>query len=227
MQLVITIRSGQFTAMPYHIFLKIQPYDVYIKTLQFSEIIIHSKSKIGFSAAKIQDRDLSVLRKLRKDIPDKLQKAIDLSELVISGSNDLSILCHNSQIHQKRSCRSLSENVLFHPVMRSDLYLLILCRPVLFCFDGCFPFLADKDTSILTASGCLKLTKFLHGMLQISDHLFPGKILMINLRPFCHGRLVKNLTLQLHRTKLHLGRSLASPAATDNSLYQLFINLFF
>lgn len=41
-------------------------------------------------------------------------------------------------------------------------------------------------------------------MLQISDHLFPGKILMINLRPFCHGRLVKNLTLQLHRTKLHL-----------------------
>ena len=124
--------------MPYHIFLKIQPYDVYIKTLQFSEIIIHSKSKIGFSAAKIQDRDLSVFRKLRKDIPDKLQKAIDLSELVISGSNDLSILCHNSQIHQKRSCRSLSENVLFHPVMRSDLYLLILRRPVLFCFDGCF-----------------------------------------------------------------------------------------
>ena len=106
------------------------------------------KSKIGFSAAKIQDRDLSVFRKLRKDIPDKLQKAIDLSELVISGSNDLSILCHNSQNHQKRSCRSLSENVLFHPVMRSDLYLLILCRPVLFCFDGCFPDMTSSDRSI-------------------------------------------------------------------------------
>ena len=76
MQLVITIRSGQFTAMPYHIFLKIQPYDVYIKTLQFSEIIRHSKSKIGFPAAKIQNRDFSVFRKLRKDIPDKLQKRL-------------------------------------------------------------------------------------------------------------------------------------------------------
>ena len=98
---------------------------------------------------------------------------------------------------------------------------------MMFGFDGCLSFFADKNASILTASGCLKLSEFLHGMFQISDHLFPGKILMINLRPFCHGRLVKNLTLQLHRTKLHLGRSLASPAATDNSLYQLFINLFF
>ena len=173
MQFIIPIRSGKLAAVSDHIFFKIKAYDVHIKTLKLSEIIIHRKCKIGLSTAKIQDCNLPVFRKFGKNIPNKFQKTVDLPEFIISGSNYLSIFCHNSQIHQKRSCRSLFQNILFHTVMRCDFYTFILNSFMIFCFNRCLAFFAYEDASILAASDYLKLTEFFHCLLQIIDNLFP------------------------------------------------------
>ena len=61
-QSVIAQFFRQFIAMPDHISLQIQSGHLNISMLQFMQIVVHGKGKIGFAAAEINNAESTVLR---------------------------------------------------------------------------------------------------------------------------------------------------------------------
>ena len=117
-QFFIPVFLSQTAAVQDHIFFQIQSDYLYVIVFQFMQIIIHCKSKVRFPAAKIQNCKFPVPVKLRKNIPDKLQKSVNLSEFVHFGCNDLSLFRHDTQIFKKRDIYSFLQYVFFLPVVR-------------------------------------------------------------------------------------------------------------
>ena len=70
---------------------------------------------------QIQDRDLPLPGQCRKNILNKLQETVDLFELVISRTMDLSFFIHNSQIHQEWNRSSFLQYILFHTIVCQNL----------------------------------------------------------------------------------------------------------
>lgn len=99
--------------------------------------------------SKIQDRDLPLPGQCRKNILNKLQETVDLFELVISRTMDLSFFIHNSQIHQEWNRSSFLQYINLNR----------LFRLMLFHFDSYFTLFADKNTAIFASSLHLQLGK--------------------------------------------------------------------
>ena len=100
-----------------HILLQIQPrYPDRIPPNLF-QIIIHGKRQIRLPAAKIHNRIRPLPRELRKNILNKLQKPVDLPELIILPLHHPAVPRHNSQIHQKRNRLAFPQNIIPAPVM--------------------------------------------------------------------------------------------------------------
>ena len=126
------------------------------------QVIIHGKCKIRLSTAKIQDRKFSSLIQFRKDIFDKFQKTVDLTELIGFCTHNLSILRHNSKILKKRHRDSLFQHVLFLTVMAH----INLLFPAFFylTFYGHFSFFTYKN--------CIIRSLCLHLHLAHISHIF-------------------------------------------------------
>ena len=111
------------------------------------QIIIHRKRKIRLSTSKIQDCHFPVSGKFGKDILNKLQKTIDLSEFVITTVYNLPLRSHNSQVDQKFYRFSLFQNVPLLPIMRQRLHADRFVAKITFLF---FLFFLNCEFSLLT-----------------------------------------------------------------------------
>ena len=203
MQFLITIFLRESAAFLDHICLEIQADDIDIITLKLSQVIIHGKSKIRLTAAKIQDRDLPLPGKCRKDILDKFQKTVDLFKFVIRVLVDFALCVHYAKIHQKRDRYSFFENILLYPVVCHDLHWF-QCRMLLY-FHGLFPLLADKNGSIFALSLYLKLGKTIfEAVCDVIEHFLVCIVLVDGLLSDCRGCLIADSSFDLHRTYTHL-----------------------
>ena len=155
-KLFIPILFCQTAAGLNHIFFQIQSDNPHIILLQFMQIIIHGKGKIGLSTAKIQYGNLPVSGKLRQNIFHKFKESVNLSELIISGMYNPAFPGHNPQINQKIHWSPFFQDISFLTVMRkfflsSRLILTTaLLHPlkILFFFDGELAFFTNKNIHI-------------------------------------------------------------------------------
>ena len=146
-QLLIAVFFCQHAAFFNDILFQIQSDDPYIVLLQFMQIIIHRKRKIRLSTSKIQDCHFPVSGKFGKDILNKLQKTIDLSEFVITTVYNLPLRSHNSQVDQKFYRFSLFQNVPLLPIMRQRFHADRFVAKITFLF---FLFFLNCEFSLLT-----------------------------------------------------------------------------
>ena len=105
-EMVVAIFLCKCVAVLDHIFLQIQSHHADLVPSHLMQKIIHGKGQVRLPASEIQNRDLPVFRKLRKDILDKFQIPVDLAEFVESGADNLSLLRHDSKITQERNIHS-------------------------------------------------------------------------------------------------------------------------
>ena len=207
MQFLITIFLRESAAFLNYICLEIQTDDVDIITLKFSQIIIHGKSKIRLTAAKIQNRDLPLSGKCRKDILDKFQKTVDLFKFVIRVLVDFALRIHYAEIHQKWDWYSFFEDILLYPVVCHDLHRF-QCR-MLFYFHGLFTLLADKNGSIFALSLYLKLGKTVfEAVCNVGSHFLMCVVLVDGFLTDCRSCLITDSSFDLHRTYTHFGRDI-------------------
>ena len=146
-QLLIAVFFCQHAAFFNDILFQIQSNDPYIVLLQFMQIIIHRKRKIRLSTSKIKDCHFPVFGKFGKDILNKLQKTIDLSEFIITTVYNLPLRSHNSQVDQKFYRFSLFQNVPLLPIMRQRFHADRFVAKITFLF---FLFFLNCEFSLLT-----------------------------------------------------------------------------
>ena len=192
-QFVIAIGLCQSLTVPDHLLLAIQAYDPYIQFLKDMQIIIDGKGQVGLAAAKIQDGNLPVrllfldlpapFFKGRKNILDKLQKTVDLPELIISFPYDFPFLCHYAQVNQERNRYTLRQYIALSPIMiKADPDRLIpLVYSSGFAAQGNFTLLADQGGDRLLVRLHLQITIGRENLSQALHRRLPIKILMKDL----------------------------------------------
>ena len=120
--LFISILLCQQIAAADYIFFQIQANNPHRISLQAVKVMIHGKGQIRLSTAKINDGCLPPRIQIRQNVFDKLQKTVDLTELIIPGSDDLPFFGHDTQIHQKFYRFSFLQHKAFFPVMSQNYF---------------------------------------------------------------------------------------------------------
>ena len=72
---------------------------MYLALFEHGHIVVESKGKVRFAAAKIQDRKRLIRRKLLFHIQHHFQKTVDLSEFVLLPCVYFSLGIHDTKIH--------------------------------------------------------------------------------------------------------------------------------
>ncbi|MOA35931.1 hypothetical protein D3C78_1574270 [compost metagenome] len=79
--------------------------------------MIQRKGQIGFSTAKIDDRQRTSLRKRGQDILDHFQETIDLPELIVFLGQYFAFLIHDAKLNEKRNGCAFVQNILLAAIM--------------------------------------------------------------------------------------------------------------
>ena len=155
-----------------YICFQIQTNNIYIITFQFSQIVIHGKCKIGLSASKIKNGHFPLLIQSWKNVLNKFQKSIDLSELIVFLGNNPAFLIHNTKINKKGDWNIFLKYVLLYTIvgqyLRALAESLVLSESQTFSIFGMtsglyghLSFFAYQNSSIQRHPTCLKLRKIM------------------------------------------------------------------
>ena len=220
-QLIVPVFYGKTAAVSDHIFLQIQPDNTYVIFFQFMQIIIHGKCQIRFPASKIKYRQLPPFIQPGQNIFDKLQKTVDLSELVSFRPDDLPIPCHHTQILQKRNRDSLLKNMVFSAVMSQ---IRLFCSLLLFLSLYChFSFFAHKHRNVFVYRLSLHLTEFFHIQGNLLPRLAGSQVFMKCLGP-CKGFKLKiQRPPFLKRTHLYFYYALFFSRTAYGPAYKIYV----
>jgi len=172
MQFFISILYCKMITFFYYICFQIQTNNIYIITFQFSQIVIHGKCKIGLSASKIKNGHFPLLIQSWKNVLNKFQKSIDLSELIVFLGNNPAFLIHNTKINKKGDWNIFLKYVLLYTIVGQYLRALaeglVLSESQTFSIFGMtsglyghLSFFAYQNSSIQRHPTCLKLRKIM------------------------------------------------------------------
>ena len=223
-QLVIPVLFRQFPAVVDHVFFQVQPDDADVISSQLVEIVIHSECEIRFPASEIQYRKLPSLLQPGKDILDKFQEAVDLSEFVRLRPHDLPVLCHHTQVSEERNRCALLQDIILPPVMGA-VRRPHLCLPLLPSYCD-LPFFAHKYRALFPHGLDLHLPEPLHNPRDLPARIFSCQILMKCLC-LCEGfKLKVQLPLFFKRAHPDLYYALPVPRITYSPADKIYIQDF-
>jgi len=78
---------------------------------------MHREGEVAFPGAEVDDAKRTIAGEIAGDIVDHLDEAIDLTELMVLGSEDFACAIHNSDLDQKRDHFAFGEEVGFFAVV--------------------------------------------------------------------------------------------------------------
>ena len=108
LQTVVAVFYRYFIAVVDDILFQVQPCNIGLFVENFGDVIIDHKGQIGLSAAEVDDAH-RVTAVLCQKVVQKLQKPVDLLELVVFCLDDATIGGQDSQIHQRRHDHALGD----------------------------------------------------------------------------------------------------------------------
>ena len=220
-QLLIAVLLRQFSAVFDHILFQIQADNADIVFFQLMQIIIHGKCEIRFSASEIEDRKLSLLIELRKDIFDKFQEPVDLAEFVRLRPDDLPVLCHHPQISEERHRDPFFQDIMFLTVVGQIRRLRLL--PALLFLNGGLSFLADEHRIYVAHRLYLHLAELLCILGKLFFCLLFFQISVKCLFRRKRLKLEQQLPFLLKRPDFHLYYALFIPRVADHRTDKIYI----
>ena len=100
------------------------------------KIVINEEGEITFSTTEIQNENF-VLFIAAEGVIHHLDKTVDLTELVVFGSNDLEILGEDTEVHEKGDGFTLSDEIILLTVVtlgNHDAFGFFIDRSAYFSF---------------------------------------------------------------------------------------------
>ncbi len=122
------------------------------------QIIIHGKSQIRLTAAKVNNMHRMILGQEWPNVLNKLQKTVDLTELIVPRRYHFSFFGLHSQIHQKGNRTSFFQNIAFLSVVGQRNLNVIFRNAALLFAHRHFSFFAYQHRRL--KRGCLNLQLF-------------------------------------------------------------------